>query len=873
MVKTYIVDGNSLLFRSYYSTAYTGNIMTNENGIPVNAIFAFHNLIKKIKTPLKNGDHMFVAFDTGKPTKRKQEFEEYKAQRSPAPNELVAQMPIARELLESMNIEWSEKEGYEGDDLAGSMARIAASKGDEVTLFTSDKDFLQLLDLSEKVHVCFLRKGLTDTIDYTKNNLKELFGLNPNQIADFKGIAGDPSDNYAGIKGVGEKTAMKLLNDYGHLEEVIAHCREDRKPKINQKIVAGEKDALFFKELATIITDMDMSEEYDKSLYRPYEKQTLSAFYRKYQLSQFLDKIDRMPGIVDKNASTQLSLFDEALDSEEVKPEKKEVKNIQSFSEIKEPVLGLAFDSDNENENIASLLGFSLASSNEIYYLPLDKAKDDESFKTYLVSNIEKATYDLKSMCVLLNRFEFPEISNVTFDLLLATYLYNPDSGQKKKDLFFSYGIELDNSTNIAAQVIQHTLSLKEKLMESLNRNNETELFFNVELPLSRVLADMEIEGFPMDLQVLSNIDKEYTDKLERLESQIHDLAGEEFNIKSPKQCEDILFTKLNIKRFRGEKGTGIEVLRSHYNDHPIIPLLIEHRLYSKLVSAYTKSLPEHVQKDGKIHAIYNQALTSTGRLSMSEPNLQNISIRNEEGKAIRHAFFYPNQEYYIVSLDYSQIELRMLAHVGDIKVLKEIFLEGKDIHTATASRVFNVPFEEVTSEMRRRAKAVNFGIVYGISPYGLSQQLDIPVNEASELIKQFKATFEGIDEYQKKCIEQAREHGFVSTILNRRRYLKDITSSNRVLRSFSERAAVNTTIQGSAADLIKVAMVKCKEALKGYKTKIVLQIHDELLFKVPKDEIDTVVSMLEDIMEHAIELSVPLLAEGNKALTWYEAH
>lgn len=877
MSKTYIVDGNSLLFRSYYSTAYTGNIMTNDNGIPVNAIFAFHNLIKKIKTPLKQGDHLFVAFDTGKPTKRKQEFEEYKAQRSPAPEELVAQMPIARELLEAMSIDWAELEGYEGDDLAGSMAKTAAEKGDEVTLFTSDKDFLQLLDLSDKVHVCFLKKGLTETIDYTKNNLKELFGLNPDQIADFKGIAGDPSDNYAGIKGVGEKTAMKLLNDYGHLEDVLRHCKEDMKPKVNQKIVAGEKDALFFKELATIITDMDMKEEYEKSKYRPYEKQTLAAFYRKYQLMQFLNKIDRMPGIIDKSASTQLSLFDEVPSDNEVEEDKKEivqkVKYINAFADIKEPISGIAFDTDNENENIAALLGFAFISEKGTYYLTLESAKNDTDFFSYLESDTEKATYDLKSMCVLLHRFGFPKIKNVTFDLLLATYLYNPDSGQKMKDLFFSYGLELNPNENTAVQVIRYTIQLKDRLLKSLEEHGESKLFAEVELPLSRVLASMEIEGFPMDKEVLAQIDREYTDKLNSLERQIHDLAGEDFNIKSTKQCDYILFTKLGIERFRGEKGTGIEVLRSHYNDHPIIPLIIEHRLYSKLVSAYTSSLPDHVQEDGKIHAIYNQALTSTGRLSMSEPNLQNISIRNEEGKAIRHAFFYPGKEYYLLSLDYSQIELRMLAHVGNIKVLKEIFLEGKDIHTATASRVFNVPFEDVTSEMRRRAKAVNFGIVYGISPYGLSQQLDIPVNEAGELIKQFKATFEGIDEYQKSCIDMAKNHGYVSTILNRRRYLKDINSSNRVLRSFSERAAVNATIQGSAADLIKVAMIQCQNALEGYETKIVLQIHDELIFKVPKNELSKVEPLLTNIMEHAIELSVPLLAEGKEALTWYEAH
>ncbi len=878
MSKTYIVDGNSLLFRSYYSTAYTGNIMTTKNGLPINAIFAFHNLIKKIKASLNCGDHLFVAFDTGKPTKRKQEFEEYKAQRSPAPQELVIQMPLARELLEAMDIFWDEKEGYEGDDLAGSMAKIASDKGDEVTLFTSDKDFLQLLDLGDKVHVCFLKKGLTETIDYTKNNLHDLFGLNPDQITDFKGIAGDPSDNYAGIKGVGEKTTMKLLNEYGHLEDIINYCKENQKPKINQKILAGEQDAIFFKKLATIDTTMDMSSDYEKAIYTPYHKTKLQSFYLKYELNSFLNKINKMENIVDDNKTNgeQISLFDtfeEVVEKEEEIFHKRESVKIECFKDIKDEVLGITFDSDNENENIAKLYSFALASEKHLYKLSLDQALNDEDFKEYLKSDKDKAVFDYKSLAVLLKRNNLPEIKNVTFDLLLATYLINPDCGQKKEQLFLSYQVELSSNQDTSLEVISYTLDLKAQVLKELEKNKEIDLFKNVELPLAKVLADMEIEGFPLDLKTLEKIDIEYSKKLDELSSEIYNLAGKEFNINSPRQLETILFTDLNIQRFKGEKGTGIDVLNAHINDHPIISKIIEYRLYNKLVSGYTKALPSHLSSDKKIHAIYNQALTSTGRLSMSEPNLQNISIRNEEGKNIRTAFFYPDNDFYMLSLDYSQIELRVLAHVGNIKALQEIFKEGNDIHQATASRVFNVPFDEVTSDMRRKAKAVNFGIVYGISSYGLSQQLSISPKEASQLIEQFKNTFEGIDEYQKNCIQFAQRNGYVSTIMNRRRYLKDINSTNRIMKSFSERAAVNTTIQGSAADLIKVAMIKCADYLKNYQTKIILQIHDELIFKVPKEEIDIVVPALKEIMEHALDLSVPLKVDGSYALTWYEVH
>lgn len=876
MAKTYIVDGNSLLFRAYYSTAVTGNLMTNKDGIPTNAVFAFHNLMKTIKSRVQEGDHLFVAFDAGGPTFRKQEFEDYKAQRHAAPQELVCQMPIARELLDSMSINWKELKGYEGDDLAGSMARYAASLGDEVRLFTSDKDFLQLLEFSDNITVEMLKKGLSETICYTKSNLKELFGLNPDQIIDFKGMAGDNSDNYKGIKGVGEKTAMKLLDQYGHLEQVLEYCKSDLKPKINQKIVEGEKDALFFKELARIETTLDMKEEYEKSKYAKYKKSVLMAFYVKYQLHQFMKAIDRLPGLID-DMNRQTSLFDIQSEDQDNKAEVKkerEIKYIDSFSKVNETPLCLTFDSVGDNENTADLISFIIGTENFLYILKKDNAMNDEAFIDFVQHHDENlAVYDQKSLMVHLNRIGLPELGPVNFDLLIALYLINPDFGQKKEDLFFASGLAYDRNQNLSYKAAELTIDLRQDIEKQLKTNNETMLFHDVELKLSCILAHMEIEGFPIDLDTLSTINIEYAGILNSLQNQIYDSVGSEFNINSPRQLEKVLFEDLGIQRRKGEKGTGIEVLTAHAEDHPVIPLIIKYRLYSKLVSGYTSSLPEHVLEDGKIHSIYNQALTATGRLSMSEPNLQNISIRNEEGKNIRKAFFYPNKEYYFLSLDYSQIELRMLAHVANIEALKTIFNEGQDIHRATAAKVFHVPFDEVTDDMRRKAKAVNFGIVYGISAYGLSEQLSIPTCEAKELIAQFKEAFVGIEEFQKSCIERAKKEGYVSTILNRRRCLKDINSSNHALRAFSERAAVNTVIQGSAADLIKVAMIKCDEVLKNYKSKIILQIHDELLFKVPKDEINIVTPLLKKAMEEAIRLTVPLEANGNYALTWYEAH
>ncbi len=873
MSKTYIVDGNSLLFRAYYSTAYTGNFMKTSFGVPTNAVFAFHNLIKKIKAEVKSGDHLFVAFDTDKPTKRSQEFDEYKAQRSPCPTELIMQFSIARELLDAMNVYWKEVPGYEADDLAGSMARYASENDQEVRLFSSDKDFLQLLAIKDNVIIEVPKKGLKETILYNQNNLHDLFGLNPDQITDFKGIAGDPSDNYKGIAGIGEKTAKKLLNDHGHLEELIQYCKEHQDSKINQKIVAGEKEALFFKHLATIDTFIDMKTDYEKAEYKPYLKSKLAAFYQKYEMRSFLTKIDTLSGLVDDFA-LQMRLFDfeEKAENKNDLP-RFEKKQIHTFSEIKEDVIGIAYDSDYINENTDELKGFSLATKTTVFYINKEDAFKDNGFKSFLIQDKQISCYDYKGMLVLLKRNGFESIVGIDFDLLLATYLVNPTSGQKVNDLFISYDIDLNPEERLSDQIIANTILLKDDVINKLKENDSLSLFQNVELPLARVIANMEIEGFPMDRCTLEKIDKEYSQIVEETKNEIYRLINKEFNLNSPKQLDQVLFTDLGIKRYKNEKGTSSEVLLSHINDHPVIPLIIKYRLFSKLVSTYTSSLPKHLQADGKIHAIYNQALTATGRLSMSEPNLQNISIRSAEGKNIRKAFFYPDDDRLILSLDYSQIELRMLAHLGDIKILKEIFKEGLDIHTATASRVFKVPIEEVTSDMRRKAKAVNFGIIYGISSYGLSQQLEIPREEAKELINSFKETFTGIEEFQTKCIEFARTNGYVSTILNRRRYLKDINSSNKVSRSFSERAAVNSVIQGSAADLIKVAMIKCFELLKPYKTKIILQIHDELLFSVPKSELKIVEPLLRKAMESAIELTIPLKVDGSAAETWYEAH
>lgn len=865
MKTTYIVDGNSLLFRAYYSTAFTGNLMSNKDGIPTNAIYGFHNLMKTIKDRVNEGDHLFVAFDTGKPTKRKEEFKDYKAQRKKIDEALVIQMPIAREMLDSMNIFHDEKEGYEGDDLCGSIIKYALDDNQLVHIYTSDKDFLQLCSISENVEIEFLKKGLTETIIYNSHNMHELFGLNADQITDYKGIAGDISDNYKGIAGIGDKTAKKLLNEHSNLEELITYCSTNLDNKTNLRIYENREDALFFKKLAIIDTTLDINDDYIKSIYTPYEKNKLKSFYLKYQFNSFLKNIDKLKDIKDEN---EISLFSINENKDDF-----EVINIKKFSEVKNKEnLSLCYISSCENENISKLIGFSLCNDSKVYFLKKEDAINDEDFKNYLKSDLNKSVYDLKGLEVLLINNNLPSINNVNFDFLLATYLLDPDIGQNKDDVFFSYHIDL-NSYKDSSCIAYFINKLKDDVITRLKKDYLYNLMMDVELPLSKVLAKMEIEGFPIDLNILKEIDEKYSAYYKKLEKEIKQYANKDFNISSPKQLEEVLFIDMGFQRKKNEKGTSIEVLKSHINDHPIFSKIIEYRLYGKLISGYTKSLPKHVSSDNKIHALYNQALTTTGRLSMSEPNLQNISIKNEEGKIIRKAFYYKEDNIKILSLDYSQIELRMLSSIANIKLLQELFLEGDDIHKATASKVFNVPLNDVTPLMRRKAKAVNFGIVYGISPFGLSEQLDIPVGEAKQLIEQFKNTFEGLEKFQSETIEFAKKNQYVTTILGRRRYLKDINSSNFALRSFSQRAATNAVIQGSAADLIKIGMIKCQKLLDNYKSKIILQIHDELLFKIYDDEKEELVDKLIYEMEHALNLKVPLKVDGDLKKTWYEVH
>lgn len=881
MGKTYIVDGNSLLFRCFFSTFRPGApLMTAKDGTPTNALHGFAQMIGTIRKGLKEGERMVVCFDTGHPTHRSKEIEGYKAQRKPIEPALKAQIPLAHQMLDEMGIERAEMEGYEGDDVAGSLTKYAQGKGDEVVLFTSDKDFLQLLD--DRISVHALKKGLTDVEVYTKDNVAALFGCRADQVVDFKAIAGDSSDNYKGIPGIGEKTALKLLSEYPHLEDILEAYRGDEKTALGKKLNAGAEQGRLCRKIASIDTDLPVSSFYDASLVKPADLDKLKAFYLRYDLRKLASSLGEASS--SKRDSGQMTLEEAGGGTEEESAlhplPKAELSFVGDVDAMDAPPASLTVALDGKlrgwNENTSKILGFVMASqTGRLYFLKAELVSSAKGFLAWLRGGGLRDSLDSKSTIVSLSRLGV-EAGKFDYDFLLASYLIDSDRASDLEEALaqLGYACPEDPIERIAGatSVMEQT---KEKILQRLSKEQQLPLLNEVELPLAKTLADMEIEGMPLDVSTLQEIGTSYKKVMAELVEKIYDYAGgEAFNVDSPSQVSEILFGKLGLVRAKGEKGSSVEVLNNHVGDHPIVALILAYRTFAKIVNGYVDALPGHVcPSDGKIHAIVHQTLTSTGRLSMSEPNLQNISIRKEQGKELRKAFFYPDENYEFLSLDYSQVELRVLASLGDVPELKKVCAMDEDIHKATASLIFGVPLDEVDAEMRRKAKTVNFGIVYGISTHGLAERLGIPFGEAKEFIGQFFKTFPGIKEYQKREVELAKKQGYVSTVDHRRRYFPGIDSPSYQAREASERAAVNAAIQGSAADLIKVAMNQVAQALEGKHSKLVLQIHDELVFKIYKPEKEELFPLLSQIMEQALsdKLGVRLKVEGNAGRTWFD--
>ncbi len=865
MKKLVIVDGNSLLFRAYYATSFTGTIMRRKDGFPTNAIFGFSNMMNKIISTLKDGDLLFVSFDTGKKTFRHKEMETYKAQRKPIDEDLKLQLPVARDLLKAMGVFYYELEGYEGDDLAGTVAKIGSNANLEVDVYTSDKDYLQLIN--DNISIYMITKGIKEIKIMNKESLFNDMGLTPDQIRDYKGLMGDPSDNIKGIPGVGEKTAIKLLQQYSSLEGII-EAMKNEKSKLAQKILDNQDLGKFCKHIATIDTDVPLPFTLEDLEYSGYDFNELSSFYTKEEFYSLLKKLKPNSKKRNINKTAEKSIkFEKML--------------ISSFKDLPNNISTFVLDYNQTNYHHANINNVIFADDKNVYIYDYSLAKKDKDFINFITNEkIKKATFDSKAMYVLLNK-DHIQLNGITFDLLLASYLLDSSLANDPITVCAYFGKNIlsndqltlfdDNSSTCNLTYVIN--SIKDEVIASLKEIDCYDLYNNIELKLAIVLAKMEIEGFPLNKEALNIINEKYKIILNELTEKIDELAGVKINLSSPKQVADLLFNKLMLPSNK-KQSTSIEILNNIKHLHPIVPLLIEYRKYSKLISTYTSGLSDYIFPDGKIHALFNQALTTTGRLSSSEPNLQNISVRDEEGKLIRKAFFYDEDNLSLLSLDYSQIELRLLAHMANVSLLIKAFNEGKDVHEQTAREIFNIPNdEEVPSNLRRKAKTVNFGIVYGISDWGLAEQLSCPVQEAKTIINNFYLVYPEIKTYFDNVVEFATKNNYVTTLFKRRRYILELNSDNYQTREFGKRAAQNAPIQGTAADLIKMAMIKIDEEItnKKLKSKLVLQIHDELIFKIYPEEKEIMYNLVKSTMENIYPLKVKLEVDGACAKTWYD--
>ncbi len=859
MKKIIMIDGNNLMFRSYYATAYNGNFMNNSKGFPTNALFGFAGMINKIineETP----EYIIVAFDKGK-TFRHEQYEGYKDGRVETPDELKKQFPKAKELLTAMGIKYYEIDGYEADDIIGTFAKFCDEDKDFIgTIVSSDKDLLQLI--SSDVDIKLLKQK--DYIRYNEKTFEEAYGIKPIRVIDLKALMGDSSDNIPGVKGVGEKTALKLLHEYKTLDNIYENA-DNIKGKLGEKIRNDKENAYKSYYLATIVKDVPLEITIEDTKYKGENEEELNKIYEDLEFYSFLKK-------------------------KKDKPKKEmNVQIIKNINDIKiDGDVAVYLEVFGQNYHKSPVLGMGVYNEEIAYFIPLEILKQNPKF----LKENKKYTYDLKKMIVSLKWIKV-DIDNVTFDTMIAGALLDYNMKEDMAYLanqidykleFYEkiYGkfirLKMPSEEEIAKACIDRAKFIyetKEFFQNKIKEENVEYLFNEIELPLATVLADMEFTGVKVDKDVLKEMGEDIKIKLELLTKDIYNSAGCEFNISSPNQLSEVLFEKLNLphkKKTTSGYSTAIDVLNKLKDKHPIIGQIIEYRKLSKIYGTYAQGLINTVAEDGKIHTIYTQNLTRTGRLSSVDPNLQNIPVRDDFGKQIRKAFV-PTYDY-ILGADYSQIELRILAHMADVQALKEAFHNKLDIHAKTASDIFKVPIELVTSEMRRVAKAVNFGIIYGISSFGLGENIGMRATEAQKFIDTYLETYPGIKEYMDKSIAQAKEKDYVTTMFNRKRNIPELKNTVYTIRQSGERIALNTPIQGTAADIIKLAMVKVYKAFKenNLKSKMIIQVHDELIFDTEKSELEKVKQIVTEIMDNVCELSVPLTIDIHYGKNWAEA-
>ncbi|WP_461615653.1 DNA polymerase I [Clostridium sp. Marseille-QA1073] len=867
-----ILDGNSLLYRAFYAMP----ALTNSEGIYTNAVYGFTNMLFKMIEDIKP-DYIVTAFDRAAPTFRHVEYDEYKAGRKKMPDELGMQFPIVKDLLQKMAINIFEIDGYEADDLIGTLSVFAEENNIEVYIVTGDKDALQLA--TDNVKIVINKKGMTEKEIYDKNRMIEEFGVTPKQFIDVKGLMGDKSDNIPGVPGIGEKTAFKLIKEYGSIENLLQNLENVSGKKLKENLIEHSEQAIFSKKLATIITDVPVEMNLNSiRSKKEYDNKGLKELFHKLQFKSLLSKID--------NINEQDNIEEKAVINMEYTTIEDLTELKELINDIKERVF-LTFKLKDVNVYSKLEIEYIFIIHNSKYYIInmselINKNRNEtiEILKTLFENEeIKKVSHGLKNVYTALNKLNI-DLKSVEFDSEIAAYLIDSSKSEYSlKTLIEDFINETVGGENLELEInslamLPKVYEEEKKTIEELNMSN---LLYEIEQPLTKAISIMECAGFKIHREKLEELGENFKEEIDSTSKSIYEISDENFNINSPKQLGKILFEKLDlpvIKKTKTGYSTNAEVLDALKDKHPIIEKIIYYRQLTKLYSTYIEGLKAVIDIDGKIHSSFNQTVTTTGRLSSTEPNLQNIPIKYEMGRAIRKVFIPENENSIILSADYSQIELRVLAHISQDENLINAFKKHSDIHTITASEVFGVPIDEVTSTMRSNAKAVNFGIVYGIGDFSLAQDLNITKAEAKRYIDNYLERYPKVKEYMDNVINEAESKQYVTTILNRRRFIPEITASNKILKALGKRLAMNAPIQGSAADIIKLAMVNVYKELtkRNLKSKLILQVHDELILNVYKDELDEVTTLVKKEMEEVLDLSVPLEVDINIGETWYEA-
>ncbi|APT15071.1 DNA polymerase I [Lactobacillus jensenii] len=880
--KLLLIDGNSVAFRAFYALYRQLDRFQNPEGLHTNAIYAFKNMLDVILKQ-ENPSHVLVAFDAGKVTFRTKLYSDYKGGRQKTPGELLEQIPYIKEMLKDLGIKSYELVNYEADDIIGTYSKMGEEAGYQVAIVSGDKDLTQLASDSTTVYVT--KSGVSELEAFTPEHMKEVNGVTPTEFIDMKALMGDNSDNYPGVTKVGPKTASNLIQKYGSVENIYKHIDEMKKSKLKENLINDKDKAFLAKTLATIDRTSPVEFKLDELKKQETNVVDLRKFYEQMNFRRFLAELNNSNSEIGEVSDKKVDYI--VLDEQ----------NLNKLPNVKSEVsfyLGMF----GENYHLADFVGFSLKMGDNVYVSNDVSLLTKQPLQTLLEDQaVNKNVFDLKRTIVGLHRLGI-KANNINYDMLLASYLVNNENNSNDLgeicQLYNYYDLQPDVDiygkgkkaaipdeeiffNHLAGKVLAIE-ALKPTLLKRLTEHEQDDLYETIEMPVANVLAKMEITGLKTDASTLVQLGNDFGQRLTELEADIYLEAGERFNINSPKQLGQILFEKLElppIKKTKTGYSTSVEVLEQLKDQSPIVQKVLDYRQIAKIQSTYVKGLLDVIQPDGRVHTRYQQTLTATGRLSSVDPNLQNIPVRLEEGKKIRKAFIPSNKDGYIFSCDYSQVELRVLAHVSGDENMQEAFKTGYDIHAHTAMKIFHLDSpDEVTPNMRRHAKAVNFGIVYGISDYGLSKNLGISRKQAKEFIDNYFEQYPKIKDYMDKEINFAREKGYVETIMHRRRYLPDIHAKNFNVRSFAERTAINSPIQGGAADIIKIAMINMQKKLDelNLKSKMLIQVHDELIFDVPADELETIKKVVPEVMQNAVHLDVPLVADSNWGHDWYEA-